>query len=345
MSKQILIDGREFVLGRRTGIGRFLEGLLQAVVEAHPSWRMVVVMDEVSALPESLHGKVESLQAPSYLEWHWPKLAQGFDLFFSPYPKLPVRGMPCPMLHTVHDVFYLTHPAYQENRLRRFSALWRLKHAVSKADFTWFVSKASQEETEMLTGAITHDTAVRYSSIEPSFKPDRRIKKQDFFLFVGNGLPHKNVQTLLAAIKGTSVKLECVGIREDIAEKLRTLFQVDAEQVEFLQAVDDKGLIRLYRQSKALLLPSTAEGYGYPPLEAMACGTPAIVSDILVLRESTGGFATFCPAQDAQAWRDALVSFEPSPQMIEQGLAWAQSHQGLRGWAEHIQDMTKLVNH
>ena len=79
MSTSILIDGREFVLGRRTGIGRFLEGLLRALVEAHPDWQLMIVMDEPQALPESLQGKVEVEQAPPYLEWRIPTLAEGYD--------------------------------------------------------------------------------------------------------------------------------------------------------------------------------------------------------------------------------------------------------------------------
>ncbi len=344
MTKSILVDGREFVLGRRTGIGRFLEGLLLAMTATHPDWRIMIVMDEVSALPEPLQDKIEMLQAPRYLEWHWVKLAQGFDVFLSPYPKLPLRRLPCSSIHAIHDVFYLTHPAYQGNRLRRLAGLWRLKQAVSSASLTWFDSKVSQDETENLVGDIAHDVAIRFPAIEASFRPDRRVKKKDFFLFVGNGLPHKNVQILLGAIKGTDIHLKCVGIRQFVADKLLHIFQPEEGQVEFLQDVDDVALLKLYRQCKALLQPSTAEGYGYPPLEAMACSTPAIVSDIPVLRESTGGFATYCPPHDAQAWRNALVTFETDASMIEQGLAWAKAHQGKRGWAEHIHDIEQLVN-
>ncbi len=341
---KVMVDGREFVFGRRTGIGRFLEGLLLALANQHPDWLLQVILDEPNALPISLQDKVVAQQAPKHLEWHWPALTKGFDLFLSPYPKRPLRMLPCPSIHTIHDVFYLTHPAYQGNSLRRMAGLWRLKQAVSSASLTWFDSKVSQDETEKLVGDITHDTAIRFPAIEASFKPDRRVKKKDFFLFVGNGLPHKNVQILLGAMKGTDIHLKCVGIRQDVADKLLHMFQPEEGQVEFLQDVDDVALLKLYRQSKALLQPSTAEGYGYPPLEAFACGTSAIVSDIPVLRETTGGFASYCPPHDAQAWRNVLTTFEADTKMVEQGLTWAKAHQGKRGWAKHIQDIEQLVN-
>jgi glycosyltransferase involved in cell wall biosynthesis len=343
MTTSILIDGREFVFGRRTGIGRFLEGLLLALVAEHPDWTYKLVLDAPDALPASLQDKVTTMQAPAYLEWHWPKLAQGFDLFLSPYPKLPVRAMPCPCVHTIHDVFYLTHPAYKDNFWRKKAGLWRLKHAVHKSDFTWFVSSTSQRETEKLMGTLKPSRAIRFPAIETSFKPDRRIKKKDFFLFVGNGLPHKNVQTLLGAIKGTDIPLQCVGIRLDVADKLRKMFQLDDNQVQFLHGVDDVALLKLYRQCKALLQPSTAEGYGYPPLEAMACGAQALVSDIPVLRETTNGIAQFIPPHDAPAWQQAMLSFAPDADVIAQGLAWAKAHQGRQGWQQHIQDIEALV--
>jgi glycosyltransferase involved in cell wall biosynthesis len=58
----------------------------------------------------------------------------------------------------------------------------------------------------------------------------------------------------------------------------------------------------------ALVYPSRYEGFGTPPLEAWACGTPALVSDIPVLRESTEGRAVYLPAGDVDAWADAIAA-------------------------------------
>ena len=117
MKHSILVDGREFVSGRRTGIGRFLEGLLLAIYEKHPDWRLTVAMHKQCVLPVSLDGKVTELYLPHVPELFWPTLAKEQDLFLSPYPKLPWLCLPCPTVHTVHDVFYLTHPACRKNRL------------------------------------------------------------------------------------------------------------------------------------------------------------------------------------------------------------------------------------
>ncbi|MDQ7057077.1 MAG: glycosyltransferase [Ghiorsea sp.] len=227
--------------------------------------------------------------------------------------------------------------------MKRWAGLWRLKHALSKSDLTWFDSQASLDETQGLASQF-YPYQIRFPAIEPSFSPGH-LKREHFFLFVGNGLPHKNVKVLLQAIENTDIQLQCVGIRQSVADELCVIFPWAKQQVAFLQHVDDVALLKLYRQCAALLQPSTTEGYGYPPLEAFACGTPAIVSDITVLRETTGGFATFCAPHDWQAWQSALRNFQRDKQQVNHALAWAKQHQGKQGWAAHIQDIERLVKH
>jgi glycosyltransferase involved in cell wall biosynthesis len=82
----------------------------------------------------------------------------------------------------------------------------------------------------------------------------------------------------------------------------------DLPSVVRLDAVDDEQLRVLLTGAAALLYPSRYEGFGLPPLEAAACGTPAVVSDLPVLRESTQGHAAFAPPGDVGAWTEALLA-------------------------------------
>jgi len=285
MPFRLFVDGREFVAGRRTGIGRFLEGLLSAILDAHPDWKITVAISKkFCTLPVSLDGRVSKLDLPPMPELFWPSLLKGQDLFLSPYPKLPLRRLPCPAVNTVHDVFYLTHPACRKNRLRTMIARWLLHRSMSKATLTWFDTRASQQACEMLAGTAKHGV-VRYLPVEACFSPSVQMKMMQetvFFLCVGNGMPHKNVEVLLQAVRGTDLLLKCAGIGEKAKARIVASCPEVVGQVEFLTAVDDVRLLGLYRRATALLLPSLEEGYGFPPLEAMACGTPAIVSDIPV---------------------------------------------------------------
>jgi len=342
---QLLVDGREFVAGRRTGIGRFLEGLLLALHSAHPDWLLTVAMRKDCTLPSSLRDKAEELYVPHAVECFWPVLARGYHLFLSPYPKLPWRKLPCPAIHTVHDVLYLTHPAYRGNQLHVWAAKMRLAHALKQTTLTWFDSKASRDACRTMFGDLPNE-AVRYPAVDGMFTPQTvKNSGEPYFLFVGNGLPHKNISLLLQAIGDVPSRLVCVGVRNAdmwLAQCNDTVKQ----KVEFLQGVDDETLLTLYRGAAALLLPSTAEGYGYPPLEAMACGAPAIVADIPVLRETTGGAAMTCPADDVAAWQRAMrAMLDENTRKIwsNKGLEWAGHLRAPEGWQRHIEDMESLL--
>ncbi|MDX8388398.1 MAG: glycosyltransferase family 1 protein [Ghiorsea sp.] len=343
----ILIDGREFVSGRRTGIGRFLEGLLLALSDVHEDWKLTVAIDENGALPGSLLGKVELLMLPKFPELAWPKLTIGKDLFFSPYPKLPILEIACPSIHTIHDIFYITHHAYKKNKIRTFLASWLIARSVKKASLTWFVSQSSHDDYVSHFGSLSNDI-VRYSPVEDFFKPNTGAVEntdENFFLYVGNGLPHKNVDILFEAMQGTNMRLKCVGINKLRQDELQMKYPHSRKNVFFLNDVDDASLLELYRHTLALLLPSFEEGYGFPPLEAFACARPAIVSDIAVLKESTGGQAIYCSPFKVSAWKEEMsaLSVEKSRALGLRLKTWIAPRKGLSGWREHLTDIERLV--
>ena len=348
----ILIDGREFVTGRRTGIGRFLEGLLLATIELHPEWRLQVLITSGCTLPASLHGSVEAYLVKASGDIAFGRccslLSKKAELFLSPYPKLPLLKLHCPAIHTVHDILYLTHEAYRGSKFQYWLDRIRLKLALHRADLTWFDSSETRSECQQMFG-ISSEARVRYPAIESSFTCSRqREQSQDvYFLYVGNGLPHKNIDILLQALGGMDGHLKCVGVKESFAGKLIATYPNVIAKVEFLQQVDDTALRDLYRSAVALLLPSTAEGYGYPPLEAMACGTPAVVADIPVLKETTGGHAVYCSSDDMTAWRDAMLQLQKVDREAGLGEAvesWIAERQGTTGWQPHVNDMQTVMN-
>jgi glycosyltransferase involved in cell wall biosynthesis len=126
-------------------------------------------------------------------------------------------------------------------------------------------------------------------------------------LHVGSTIPRKRIDVLLQVFAGVhrarpEMRLTRVGGPFTAEQRVhaRDLGVLDA--VHVLPFVDRATLAAVYRRSVLALLPSDREGFGLPIVEALACGTPMVASDIPVLREIGSGAVTYCPVADANAW-------------------------------------------
>ncbi len=357
---QLLADAREFVSNRMTGIGRVLTGLLEAAALRFPGASVVLATGAPEAVPAHLAALPNIDIAPLPAGWI---AAEGrltlltrrrADLFVSPYPKLPLFGCRCPAIHIVHDVLDLTHPPYRK-RLRKHFDLVRLKMALRSSNLTWYDSDWSLQEAIALTGWGGRNPKVRYPAVEERFKPDdgaddRPILQRlgltpGYILCIGNGLPHKNLGILLAASGQLNRPLVFAGVSERNRRYWRPM---DRDvRTRWISHVPDADLPSLYRCAFCLVQPSQIEGYGYPPLEAMACGVPAVVSRIPVLKETTGDHALSAdPASPAQ-WRTALEQLENAgfrKALIQRGLKWVAPMKGTAGWQRHLSDIRSLCD-
>ena len=178
MGKKALIDGREFTRGAFTGIGRVLEGLTQALSQKEVVDEIILTIFDQSSVPDKLRDskiitlkKIPSayLKSEKYLS---DLTRQDFSVFISPYPKLPLFGCFCKAAHIIHDVLYLTHPAYRK-RLKAFYDRYRLVKALKMADITWYDSLWSLSETKKLIGFAGRNPKVRYPAIDERFIPQR----------------------------------------------------------------------------------------------------------------------------------------------------------------------------
>jgi len=131
-----------------------------------------------------------------------------------------------------------------------------------------------------------------------------------FFLYVGNHKTHKNIPLLLEAFaevreRSPAVRLALTGEREGLEQDMASFHLGD--EVVFLGDVSHERLEGIYAAARALVFPSRYEGFGYPPLEAMGCGTPAIVSDAAALPEVVGEAGLIVPVGEVAPLRDAMM--------------------------------------
>jgi glycosyltransferase involved in cell wall biosynthesis len=353
--KRILIDGREFVKERKTGIARFLEGITGALIASEFDFDILLASFDENAVPSEIKNKpnlVIKKSPPGYLrsEKMLSDLSkQNFSLFISPYPKLPLFDCHCPAINTVHDVLDLIHPAYNK-RLKAIFDSFRLRTALKKAMTTWYVSASSLKATESLLGFAGKNPKIRYNAIDERFIAESMdgdsevIRKYgletEYILVVGNGLPHKNLGILLDIsnrLKWALVFAGVSGIQQNFWKSRYPL-----SQAVWITHVEDHDLPALIRGAFCLAQPSTAEGYGYPPLEAMACGVPVVVSDIPVLLETTGYNGLSADPDRPLDWLRAFKSLEnPRVNKERRRLChmWANKFRSPNGWEGHLNDI------
>jgi glycosyltransferase involved in cell wall biosynthesis len=342
-----------------TGIGRVLSGLIQALADSHVFAELGLAVSNGGPDSAELKNckKIKFIKLSRNFVKSEKRLSdltrKNFQLFLSPYPKLPLFGSFCPSIHMIHDILDLLHPAYRRRLRGRFDR-YRVKSALKRADLTWYDSRSSLQQTQALFGYSGGRPRVRSPGICERFSPHRQgndgeiLRKyhleRGYILIMGNGRPHKNLGILLELSRQLKRKLVFNGV----PQQNMTYWQAKVPQATatWIPHVAEPDLAAVVRGAFCLAQPSTAEGYGYPPLEAMACGIPAVVSNIPVLIETTGNKALTADFDKPQAWLESFAALENSDfyaAQVERGLKWLEPMRGRKGWAKHIADILELV--
>jgi glycosyltransferase involved in cell wall biosynthesis len=255
------------------------------------------------------------VSAPNYsLSEHWGiSLALrriDADLFHAPHYVLPAL-VPCPSVVTVHDVIHLLFPQYLPSRFASHYARAMIGRAVAKARLVMTVSQASKKDLLGFFDIDESKVLVIPNGIDPAMTREltreeiERVRQRFQItgrnaLFVGNIKPHKNVERLIAALAllrrdpaFSDVTLIVVG--DDISKYPSLRRKVEEHglrsHVRFFGFVPEMTLVALYRAADIFVFPSLYEGFGFPPLEAMANGTPVVTSKISSLPEVVGDAA------------------------------------------------------
>jgi glycosyltransferase involved in cell wall biosynthesis len=246
------------------------------------------------------------------------------DLFHAPHYVLPPLVATRSVV-TIHDCIHLRFPQYLPNRIAHAYAQYFMATAAKKASRILTVSEASKRD-------IIHFLRTPASKIEvvlngfderlttPTDDEMARVRDRfqldgPFVLYAGNIKPHKNVDRLIEAFamlrtRGLeNVTLLIIGDEISKYSSLRRLVHRHQirQQVRFLGFVSTDTLAALYRLARAFVFPSLYEGFGLPPLEAMASGTPVITSNTSSLPEVVGDAALLIDPLNTEELADAMV--------------------------------------
>lgn len=293
---RLVIDARMMGAGKTRGIGRYIE---ETVKHMRP---LLKVDDEIVLLdaPIPWYGLAEQLRFPSIIREARP------DLLWVPHWNVPLlyRG---PLAITVHDLLLRHQPASAKASTRGPIISWlkRLGHriilwnAINRASVILVPTNAvandikkyypSSSRKLVVTGeGLSTGVSDRVSGFSPDHRP---LKTDNYLLYVGSAYPHKRLDLLVDAWASISKKhptLSLVITGKDDVFLLRIKSQVQNNgigNVLFVGSPSDQELSTLYSHASAFVFPTSFEGFGLPPIEALSAGTPVVVSDIPVLKE------------------------------------------------------------
>jgi glycosyltransferase involved in cell wall biosynthesis len=354
-----------YIQKRHAGVGRYAAELLTALLDADSSneyvlhgWSFSLDREKISRFQQAnvllrtarIPGPVKRaywkiLQFPSV-----DRLIGDFDLFHSCDPFIPPVGQRSGIA-TVHDLAWkrvprffqrsvLREAKYIEDSLNRAAAIVADSHQTMNDLLETF--RLPPEKIHVVWPPVS----VMFRR-EPDADLDRRIQEKyglelPFVLFVGTMEPRKNVVSVIRAFElvhqayKNALQLVLVGKRgwmyREIFETIRR--SAVANRIRYLEYLPDNELASVYRLAHLFVYVSFYEGFGFPVLEAMACGTPVITSDCSSLREIAGDAAVLIDPQNvealAAAMTAAMADTAKREQLVNAGLAKAKEYSGQR---------------
>lgn len=321
---KIVLDGRCLYTNKKHGIARYTESLIRHLPLGHDD-ALVVLYNQEYFQPWQ-QDQVEWVSISTKLlsvkeQYKIPKLLKKLkaDLFHTPSYVVPY-SIPCPFVMTLHDLIHIQYPEDYTLNHRLYYQFW-VKRMALKSNHILTVSQYSKTIIQKWL-STEHPVSVTPLGVEPEFKPldlwITTIKKYPvitpYMLYVGNEKPHKNFKQVFEAFSlfidhhGPICNLVVLGLSQ--------AHQKPHPNIQYIPYVPEVDLPAFYSGARMLIYPSLEEGFGLPVLEAMASGTPVIVSDIPVLKEIAGEAGTFISTESSMALVEAISLLLSNRDMI-----------------------------
>jgi glycosyltransferase involved in cell wall biosynthesis len=306
------------------GVGTYIRNIIRALGRLDRTNTYIMVgppekVREIGPLPGNFTSV--SITAPDrslrgYLEFRGVLRRFGCDLVHIPHLYWFPQWLPCPYVVTAHDVLEHMYRQRHKSGSRRWLHFFLTRQMLSRAARIFAVSNFTKKDVETLFEVPSDKIEVIYNAIDDRFRQghatdaDRQFIAEryqvnyPFVLYAGRISPHKNVARIIEAFSALKAELDKEGKHSDLKliiigdelsrepELRRTVVRSAVQNdVRFLGFVPIDVLRIFYDQAKVFVFPSLYEGFGLPPLEAMALGTPVVTSNTSSLPEVVGNAA------------------------------------------------------
>lgn len=339
------IDGSRVVTGQRTGTEAYATFLLQALIPVAAAQNHRIRLYFNQPPPPQLFpqmSKVEQVVIPFPRLWTHLRLAAELhlrppDVFFTPAHVIPVSYFGTAVA-TIHDLGYHHFP--QAHTRRQLAYLrWSTRHNGRRARRVIADSQATKQDLIRLDGISADKIDVIYPGIDPSLQPVTDVDlitavtqkyqiTRSYLLFLSTLQPRKNLVSLIQAYSASNVphQLVLVGKPGWLAQPILDEVENHQSKIENRQSkivltgfVDEKDKAALLSGATAVLYPSLYEGFGFPVLEAQACGTAVLTANSSSLPEVAGDAALLVDPLDTAAITQAIQTLV-NDEMLRQTL-------------------------
>ncbi|MCL5432831.1 MAG: glycosyltransferase family 4 protein [Patescibacteria group bacterium] len=366
---RIGIDAR---LWNETGVGRYIRSLFRYLPEVDKENEYLWLFrkkdfDKIVMPNEKWQKRVADIRWHTFSEQIiLPKilLAENLDLVHFPYFSVPIF-YPGKFVVTIHDLIFDHYKTGKSSTLPQwFYSLktigykFVLNSSVKKASAIITVSNDSKREIIEHYNADPKKIFVTFESgnLEDDKKTDNNtedfIKKlKPYILYVGNAHPHKNVESIILAMKKNNktmknLKLVLVGSDNFFYRKLKQFIKNESleKKVVTVGTLANSALSAYYKNAECFVTASNMEGFGIPALEAMSMGCPAAVSNIPVFHEIyKDGVIYFNqndPGDISSKIADLISDKNKKAELIKKGYAWAKTYD----WKKTAKETVSVYN-
>jgi glycosyltransferase involved in cell wall biosynthesis len=326
---RVAIDARKL---HDFGIGTYTRNLLRHLARIDRTNEYVLLCQQADLdIATRLGANFRTILEPSpnysvreQIHVPWVLRRERPDVFHTPHYVLP-PAVRCRSIVTIHDCIHIMFPQYLPNRMAYAYAKASMWSAARQSNRILTVSEASKRDIIQLFNVPAEKIVVVHNAIDERFRVapteeavarvrERYQLDQRFILYVGNIKPHKNLVRVIEAFAELRKRgfddLTLLIIGDEISKLPALRRAVHGyklhKYVRFLGFLPDEVLAVLYRLAAVFVFPSLYEGFGLPPLEAMASGTPVVTSNLSSLPEVTGDAAVLVDPYDVDSIRAGI---------------------------------------
>ena len=297
---------------KSSGIGKVIENILIRMIPMKPEWDFYLIgkSEEIKEVLFADKDNVHIIECdcPIYSikeQLVMPlKIPANLDCFWSPHYNVPVfyRGK---MIVTIHDLAHLALKDINKSFLKKFYANAMFRIATYKARDIVCVSNFTKTELiKYVPNVKKNKITVIYNGVDEKWfnvKKEGITHNKPYFVYVGNIKPHKNLHRLIEAYKLVADRIDedliLIGKKEGFItgeNNITDAIHGYEKRIIFTGYISDELLMQYVLSAEALVYPSLYEGFGLPPLEALATGTKVIVSSVASMPEICKEYVTYC---------------------------------------------------